>query len=59
MVRLSSEGETDMTIYRGFIIIPADGGFTIRGVVTEVFSSEEMAMDHIDAMRKAARLAQG
>lgn len=48
-----------MTIYRGFIIIPADGGFTIQGVVTEVFSSEEMAMDHIDAMRKAARLAQG
>ena len=52
-----------MTIYRGFNIVPADGGFTIQGqgsqpVVTEVFPSEEKAMDHIDAMRKAARLAQ-
>jgi len=52
-----------MTIYRGFNIIPADGGFTIHGVeaypvVTEVFATEEKAMDHIDAMRKAARLAQ-
>ena len=52
-----------MTIYRGFNIVPADGGFTIldlsvQPVVTEVFPSEEKAMDHIDAMRKAARLAQ-
>ena len=60
-----------MTIYRGFDITPANGGFTINGrepypALTEVFATEEEAMDHIDrsgklfdrAMRKAARLAQ-
>jgi hypothetical protein len=65
MVMASSEGETDMIIYRGFDIIPAPEGFTIQAcgnvpdpVMTEVFATEEKAMDHIDAMRKAARLAQ-
>ncbi len=58
-----------MTIYRSFRIIPADGGFTIADAAPayridpytfspEIFPSEEDAMDHIDAVRKAARLAQ-
>lgn len=48
-----------MTTYRGFDITPAAGGFTIHSmgaypVVTDVFPTEEAAMDYIDAMRKAA-----
>jgi len=57
-----------MATYRGFNIIPADGGFTLveRAAAyridpytfsPEVFPSEERAMDHIDAVRRAARLA--
>jgi hypothetical protein len=50
------------TIYRGFDITPVAGGFTIHSggsypVVTDVFASEEAAMNHIDALRKAANLA--
>ena len=48
-----------MTTYRGYDIAPAAEGFTIHSaaacpVVTDVFPTEEAAMDYIDALRKAA-----
>ncbi len=51
-------GENDVTLYRGFDITPAPGGFKISSmgsypVVTEVFPTKEAAMDCVDAMRKA------
>jgi hypothetical protein len=51
-----------MTTYRGYDITQTPEGFTIHSmgaypVVTEVFPSEDAAMNFIDAARKAAREA--